>query len=347
MDMEITCRILVGEDIDLLANIMRAGLRRADAVIVIGSIADKHSVVLEALAQTTGRRISPELPGVTGARLLGDPAQRAGHFGVMVHDRDGILVCLPDDRRELGAILEGDVLPYLQRIPFVDKIVRWELVRTAGTHRTILEPKVRADLPLKPNQSISLASYAGQTDVRIRVEASSVEEAEADLQTLVRAVESRLGPSVYGFGEDRLETVVLNALADKKVSLALAECTGARRIGGSWQQSAGTVTVLSAEQCATVQSYLANQADIGTNLQAQMADVAQRLRQQYGTQLGLLVFNQVSKGGVRTLATLSSDEGDAHVMQAFGGHPEHIDDWSATLGLVQVRNWLLTNFGSS
>jgi nicotinamide-nucleotide amidase len=345
--MEITCRILVGEDIDLLANIMRAGLRRADAVIVIGRITDRRSVVLEALAQTTGRRISTDLPGVTGARLLGNPAQKDGQFGVLVHDRDGILVCLPDDRRELGAILEGDVLPYLQRIPFVDKVVRWDHVRKAGTHRTMLEPKVRSDLPLKPNQSITLASYAGQTDVRIRVEANSAAEADEELRTLVRAVESRLGRAVYGFGDDRLETVVLQSLAEKEVSLALAECTGGRRIGSSWQESDGKVTILNPEQCSTVQNYLVEQAETTGKLQTLMADIAQRLRHQYGTQLGLLVFNSVSKGGVRTLATLSSAEGDAHVEQSFGGHPEHIDDWSATLGLVQVRNWLLTQFRNS
>ena len=71
--------------------------------------------------------------------------------------------------------------------------------------------------------------------------------------------------------------------------------------------------------------------------------VADKLRERTGSQLGLLVLNQMSAGGIQLLITLASPKGTSLIQRTFGGHPDNIEDWTLTLTLVLLRRWLLAN----
>jgi hypothetical protein len=67
------------------------------------------------------------------------------------------------------------------------------------------------------------------------------------------------------------------------------------------------------------------------------------LRERVGTDLSLLVLNQVSPGGMQLMVTLASPKGVSLIQRTFGGHPDNIADWTVTLSLVLLRRWLLAN----
>ena len=63
--------------------------------------------------------------------------------------------------------------------------------------------------------------------MRITAKASSPEEGEALIRPMQQEIEKRLGTAIYGFDEDRMESVIVNLLREKGRTLSVAEsCTG-------------------------------------------------------------------------------------------------------------------------
>ena len=61
------------------------------------------------------------------------------------------------------------------------------------------------------------------------------------------------------------------------------------------------------------------------------------------TDLSLIVFNNVTQGGVQLLVTLASKYGVSVTQRSFGGHPDHIHQWALTLSLAHLRRWLIVH----
>ncbi|HEX6383482.1 MAG TPA: hypothetical protein VF177_02325 [Anaerolineae bacterium] len=70
---------------------------------------------------------------------------------------------------------------------------------------------------------------------------------------------------------------------------------------------------------------------------------AEQLRLKSETDLGLVVYKNVTRSGVQVLVTLASPTGVSVTQRSFGGHPENIDQWAFTLGLTHLRRWLLVH----
>jgi hypothetical protein len=70
---------------------------------------------------------------------------------------------------------------------------------------------------------------------------------------------------------------------------------------------------------------------------------AERLLERDGVDLGLIVYKNISQGGVQLLVTLASQLGVSVTQRSFGGHPDNIDQWAATLSLSHLRRWLLAH----
>jgi hypothetical protein len=70
---------------------------------------------------------------------------------------------------------------------------------------------------------------------------------------------------------------------------------------------------------------------------------AERLLLESETDLGLVVYNNVTQGGVQVLVTLASPHGVSVTHRSFGGQPANINQWACTLGLTHLRRWLLAH----
>lgn len=337
----ILCRAVVGEDIDILLDVLRVAARRADVVLIIGG-AYESDLTRQAVSQLTGRNLD-------GVNCMASAANSdASEPGVFVEN--ALLVCLPSERRELAYLLENRVLPYLQqrlrREQVGASVSGWILLRAVG----VMESSVRqqlADLATGPDVRVTLNSYAGQTDIRLWTQAAAETAVQQTLAQLRQEVTLRLGDHIYGEGKDRLEQVVLNLLSQSGMTLALAECFTNRSVAQllhklteADRHIAFTPLMTGDELADFLQmAYLRPDSDLSSWCRA----AAQELLRKSGAGLGLVIYSNITPGGIQILVTLASAHGVSVTQRSFGGHPESIDQWASTLGLAHLRRWLLVH----
>jgi hypothetical protein len=72
-----------------------------------------------------------------------------------------------------------------------------------------------ADLERLSNPTVGLAAHTGVVDIRIAAKAKTEAEADRMIADIEHQIQERLGEVVFGADEDRLEDVVLNAVAKR------------------------------------------------------------------------------------------------------------------------------------
>jgi hypothetical protein len=194
---------------------------------------------------------------------------------------------------------------------------------------------------------VTYDSFAGQTNIQLWVQADSAAQIRQELAEMQEVVLARLGDHVYGTGDDRLEDVVLQALRDSGNKLAVAECYTEKAL-------AHTLAGVPHVNNEVLMLPTTNWHELGEVLQLDElspdADLtrwcrmaANRLVEHKGVNLGLLVYKNVTQGGVQLIVTLASHMGVSVTQRSFGGHPENINQWAVTLALAHLRRWLLAH----
>ena len=343
---DLTCKVTVGDDLDLITDVIETALRRADVVITIGGLgAGRTDFTRQAVARALKRDYSPEFPGIAGATILGD--ENAYMPGIFVHDEQGALFCLPANRREMAFLLETEIFPYLQQYASLPQKSNWILLRTVGIVASTLKETL-AGLAREPHEKVTYDAFAGQANIRLWAQGDSDEEINARLTRLKAEAQRRLGDHIYGEGEERLEKVVLTSLRQSQRRLILAECNTNRLLARTWQRLltsddsvVASIATNSDEQLATYLQMPPYTAD--DDLVRWCRDVAETLLEQTKSDLSLVIFKSMMQGGVQVLVTLASLHGVSVINRSFGGHPDYIDEWAATLGLTHLRRWLLVH----
>jgi nicotinamide-nucleotide amidase len=346
---DITCKVTVGDDLHMIASVLHVALERADVVITIGGLgAGRDQFTRPAIAMILECELGSEFPGIANAVVLGGPD--AYMPGLFIEGEQGVLFCLPANRNELAYLLETEVLPYLNdHLATTTRKSDWLLLRTTGVMASTLKEKLEG-LAKPPYQKVNYDSFAGRANIRLWVEAESDEALAEQLNELKEEVLLRLGDHVYGEGDDRLESVVLEALQEGERKLALAECYTNRAVAKSllrlldgmdeqrWVETVATNTAVELADYLRITS-----VDEDEDLARWCRVTAEHLLQQTNADLGLVVYKSVTQGGVQILVTLASSNGVSVTNRSFGGHPDYIDEWACTLGLTHLRRWLLVH----
>jgi nicotinamide-nucleotide amidase len=284
------------------------------------------------------------LPGISGATLLGGAKGQPG--GILIEEKEGTIISLPGNRREMAFLLETEVFPYLRdRMPEQQLESGYILLRSVGVVKSSLKQELAAFLN-GSHHKITFDSFAGQTNIRIWAEAESQEIVHDELDRLKIEVMSRLGDHIFGFENDRLENVVYQSLEKANVKLALAECYTGRILTQTLNQISNPnklLTLLPTFRDHDLAEQLQLEQVTTDNLSRWCRTAAERLLEKSDTDLGLVVYNNVTQGGIQILVTLASSFGVSVTQRSFGGHPDNINQWAFTLGLSHLRRWLLVH----
>lgn len=147
--------------------------------------------------------------------------------GIILTDdlSDKTVILLPGPPREMKAIFEKEVLPYLSNLS--DKVLFSRNIRLFGIGESELEQQLRS--LMKSSENPTIAPYAKDGEVLLRVTASAKNNKQA-LQ-LTEPVVDKICDSfkayVYGVDIENLETALVNELRSKNLKIATAEsCTG-------------------------------------------------------------------------------------------------------------------------
>lgn len=146
--------------------------------------------------------------------------------GCIIEDSGKAAIMLPGPPREMVPMFMDTVLPYLKEKS--GTVLYSRVLRLFGIGES--RAASMCDDLIKNQTNPTIAPYAKEGEVTFRVTASAdnVENAKAMVDTTCKAMYDRLGEYIYGEGDDNnLETVVVNKLAEKGLTVSTAEsCTG-------------------------------------------------------------------------------------------------------------------------
>lgn len=249
LGIDVVCVLVVGDVPERLEWAWRQGLERADVVISTGGIgptADDLTtetvarvlgveLVLDAESASAMRRFfaargvdpMPEnnlkqamVPA--GAVVVPNPLGTAPGYRVTRGEKH--LVVLPGVPREMKAMVDGSVIPWL-RSQRADDVFLARTFQTFGISESALDALL-AGLVDPGEGRLSFRASFPEISVRLVVHGRPA-DAEARLAAVGERLRARLGEYCYGEGALTMEEAVGRALREHALTLAVAEsCTG-------------------------------------------------------------------------------------------------------------------------
>jgi nicotinamide-nucleotide amidase len=284
LGIEVRFKSVVGDAEADIADAIRTAARRADVVVMTGGLGPtEDDVTREAVARVTGRplrRHARALESITrrlaawgrvpttaqlrqalipaGAEVLSNPVGSAPGF--CLEWKGAFLAALPGVPAEARAMATAEVLPSLQRriacrrgqeppVPIIRRVLH-----TFGLSESEVDLRLKGVVP--GGSGLRLGLQASPLGVRVSLTAfpfgtgtkrrqlSRPGYAGEVLARVFHEIRRRLGEFAFAEGEDTMEAVVGRLLADKQLTLAVAEsCTGGL-IGHRLTQVPGASTYL-------------------------------------------------------------------------------------------------------
>ena len=264
--LDLDCRHQVSV-LDDRADMRDAFLRaaeRSDVVLVSGGLGPtRDDLTTEVLAETFGRklelnlgslaaiegffaRVGREMADVNrkqayfphGADVMVNPIGTAPGFALAVPRQGGagevVFFAMPGVPRELDRMMAEQVMARLGRMleardpasATPRRIVRAALLRTFGMGESTLEAELR-DLARDGEVELGFRTAFPDNFLRPVARARTAAEADRRIAEVVRGIREKLGPIVFGEGDDSMESVVGRMLREAGKTLATAEsCTG-------------------------------------------------------------------------------------------------------------------------
>ncbi|HXF92128.1 MAG TPA: competence/damage-inducible protein A [Nitrospiraceae bacterium] len=397
LGIEVRFKSVVGDDEADIADAIRTAARRADVVVMTGGLGPTvDDVTREAVARITGcplRRRARALESIkrrlaawgriptpvqlrqalipAGAEVLSNPVGSAPGF--CLEWKGTFLVALPGVPAEARAMAAAEVLPRLQKriahrggqkppVPIGRRVLH-----TFGLSESEVDLRLKGVVP--EDSSLRLGLQASPLGVLVSLTASSSATGakrrqsscpghDVDvLASVFHEVRRRLGEFAFAEGEDTMEAVVGRLLADKQLTLAVAEsCTGGL-IGHRLTQVPGASSYLD----RVVVSY-SNRAKVellgvpakviakhGAVSAPVVAAMAKGVRERSRTAVGLSVTGIAGPGGGTAtkpvgLIYTGLDWGEEACLTRefrFHGDREAIKLRSSQAALDLLRRWLL------
>ena len=237
----------VGDNRERITTAIRNGLSRSHVVITTGGLGPTvDDMTRDAVADATERSLiyHPSLYEQIASRFAGfrvrmtennrqqaylpenailieNPVGTAPSF--IVESDEGTVISLPGVPREMKFLLSERVVPYLSERYQLGTIIA-RVLRTAGIGESSLDDMLGMDLLNRNNPTIGLAAHSGQVDVRITAKHDSVPGANALIAATEADVRARIGPYIYGTGDEELGDAFHKLLVfqDAHVSLIAA-----------------------------------------------------------------------------------------------------------------------------
>ena len=245
----------VGDNADRIAAALRIALDRSDAVIMCGGLGPTHDdITRDVIADVMGveLRTDPEIEDriramfgsrgrdmpannlrqaqvPEGARTMAQQPGTAPGLVCPIGDPETgqVIYAVPGVPYEMKEMVEGTVLPDLQRRAGVQAVIRSRTLRTWGQSESglaeMLEARI-AELDDLGHATIAfLASGIEGLKVRVTAKAPTADEVDRILADEVALIAEVLGDVVFSVDDEPIEVVVLRLLRERGLTLGTAE----------------------------------------------------------------------------------------------------------------------------
>jgi len=204
---------------EVIAKVMDVELRRDDAIVekIRHMFESRNRVMAE------NNRRQADIP--VGAEAI---AQMPGTApGLMCPIGDKVIYAVPGVPHEMRTMVNGTVLPDLQRRSGQTTAIRSRVLRTWGNSESGLA-EVLADrideLDRLGNPTLAFQA-SGIEGIKVRITAKSPDEATADsvIASEEKLVRNLLGDVIFGVDDESMEVVVINQLRERGFTLGVIE----------------------------------------------------------------------------------------------------------------------------
>ena len=262
----------VGDNLARIVACIRLALGRSEAVIMCGGLGPtQDDITREAIAEVMGVPLvrSDELvQKITALFAARGRAMAANNLrqadvpvgaapipempgtapGLICPLGSQVIYAVPGVPHEMRTMVEAAVLPDLQRRAGLRAVIRSRVLRTWGHSESglaeMLGPRIE-ELDLLGNPTLAfLASGIEGIKVRITAKAADDAAAEAILAAEEASLRTLLGDYVFGTDEQTMESVVLDLLRARGLSLAVAESVTGGLVGARLTAIPGASEVL-------------------------------------------------------------------------------------------------------
>jgi len=320
---------VVGDNPERLSQVIRAACDRAQILIFTGGLGPTpDDLTTEVIAQVfdTPLEERPEvLADITqkytargrpmalsnrkqallpvGAEVLPNPMGTAP--GMIWEPRPNCLIfTFPGVPREMEQMWRETVVPYLRSHGYANSLIHSRMLRFWGISESALAEKVDRFLSLK---NPTVAPYASQGEIRLRVSAKAASEAEAEalIEPVAKELQAIAGADYFGSDADTLASVVGQLLTQAGQTLAVAEsCTGGGLghllttvSGSSTYFKGGVISYDNAVKVGLLGVSPAALESLGAVSDAVAEQMAQGVRSRLNTEWGLSITGIAGPGG--------------------------------------------------
>ncbi|MCU0496966.1 MAG: CinA family nicotinamide mononucleotide deamidase-related protein [Anaerolineae bacterium] len=354
----------VGDNRGRIADSIRVAMERADIVITCGGLGPTiDDMTRQAVADAT------ECELVFHQRLLDQIAARFSSFKVqmsennkrqaylpadaivienpvgtapsfIVEHQGKLVISLPGVPREMKYLMNESVIPYLRQ-RYQLGIIKARILKTAGIGESMLDEAIGTELLEASNPTVGLAAHNGQVDVRITAKADSLEAAQVMIAETEQVLMGRIGEYVYGYDDDVLEKVLVQALKEQGKMLAVIEAGIRGAITGAIQPVDGSILKMTHvyDHPENVREWLQVSTDL--SMRELSIAAAQRLRQDSQTEVSIAVVSlpEVEEGAdisEGTAVTVSVGELSRTRVYGFGGQSDLARRWVSMWAMAAV-----------
>ena len=257
-------QVKVGDNLGRMETVLRRVLADADAVVICGGLGPTHDdVTREAIAAIMGAELVEDEGVVAvitqlfaargrymapnnlrqalvpvGASII--PQTRGTAPGlicpVVVDGVEKVMYAVPGVPHEMKDMLERAVLPDLRSRAGEASAIVSRTLRTWGESESALNERLEPvieQLEAVGNPTLAfLASGWEGIKVRLTAKAPTAAAAEALLEPVEAHVRAIVGQQVFGVDDDTMESVVLQLLRERGLTLGLAESVTGGLVGG-------------------------------------------------------------------------------------------------------------------
>lgn len=251
-ELGLTCfyQSVVGDNHERLRDLIELAKKRSDFIILSGGLGPtEDDLTKETVAEVFGKelvmdehsrerirdyfeKMGREIPDSNwkqamipeGSTVLDNENGTAP--GIIVEAEGKHVILLPGPPKELQAMFEKSVVPYIQK--FVPGVIYSKMVKICGIGESKAESMVKDLIENQTNPTIATYAKVGEVHFRVTAKAEDIHEAKKMVKPLVKELKVRFGNHVYS-SEDSvtLEKAVVDLLIANKLTVSCAEsCTG-------------------------------------------------------------------------------------------------------------------------
>ncbi len=242
--------LTIGDDMNAILQAFHESWSSYQVVIVTGGLGPTHDDItkkavceffntglisrqdlresIQTLLSKRGTRWGPTAEEQTmfpeKANVIPNPVGTAA--GILFDENGKYFMVLPGVPYEMKEMVDRTIVPFLKS-KVTGSIIRHLTLRTTGATESMLAAQL-GDVNLFL-EGTRLAYLPSPTGVRLRISLDDTNAGAADhrMQTVEAKIRAKVGQYVYGTGEEELADVLGGFLAERKLTIAIAEsCTG-------------------------------------------------------------------------------------------------------------------------